>query len=111
MRCLLTFLALSICVVTGPALRVRGADLAGGIPPPAPARAPVLSSDDSTPVPVPEPSEKALQFYRSGNLLWCLRVLWEVLVPVLVLFTGLSARIRNRAERIGGKWFFVVVIY
>jgi STE24 endopeptidase len=73
----------------------------GGIP----------SPDDSAPVPVPEPSEKAVRFHRSGNALWCVRTAWELFVPTLILFSGFSARLRGWAERIGRKWLFAVVIY
>src|SRR6266496_5517767 len=64
----------------------------------------VFPRDDSAPVPVPEPTEKAIRFYRSGNVLWCLRTVWELAVPVLILFTGFSARLRHWAERSGRRW-------
>lgn len=63
------------------------------------------------PVPVPEPSEKALRYYRSGNVLWAVGVLWGFAVPLLILFTGLSARMRDVSQRIGRKWFFALAIY
>ena len=70
-----------------------------------------LPSPEEGPVPVPEPSEKALSYYRSGNVLWIVSIIWGLLIPALFLFTGLSARIRNWAEHLGRKWFFVIVIY
>lgn len=63
------------------------------------------------PVPVPAPSEKALRHYRSGNVLWCVRTLWELAVPAAFLFSGFSARLRDFAWRIGRKWFFVLCLY
>src|SRR5262245_15330336 len=77
---------------------------------PAPAGI-VFLSDDSGPVPVPEPTEKAIRFYRSGNVLWCFRTVWELTVPALILFTGFSARLRHWAERIGPGWFLALAIY
>ena len=62
-------------------------------------------------VPVPEPSEKTLRFYHSGNALWIVKVLWGLLVPALILFTGFSARLRNWASAIGRKWFFIIGVY
>ncbi|MBO0797777.1 MAG: M48 family metallopeptidase, partial [Blastocatellia bacterium] len=62
-------------------------------------------------VPVPEPSEKALSYYRSGNRLFVIDQIWELLIPALFLFTGFSARIRNWARSLGRKWFFVIGIY
>jgi Zn-dependent protease with chaperone function len=63
------------------------------------------------PVPVPPMSEKAARYYRSGNVLWFVNVLWGLLIPILFLFTGLSARIRTWAQKLGRKWFFVIAIY
>jgi STE24 endopeptidase len=63
------------------------------------------------PVPVPEPTEKALRYHRSGNRLWVFNVLWGVFVPALLLFTGWSARMRDLAQRIGRRWYFVLVVY
>jgi Zn-dependent protease with chaperone function len=85
----------------GAAAAVRSGDIAA-----APA------SDTATaPVPVPEPSEKALRYHRSGNVLWVVGTLWGFIVPALFLFTGLSARVRDAAQRVGRRWFFTVVIY
>jgi STE24 endopeptidase len=69
------------------------------------------SANNMAPVPVPEPSEKAVQYYRSGNVLWIVDLLWSLLIPALFLFTGFSARIRAWAQKLGRKWFFVVGIY
>ena len=63
------------------------------------------------PVPVPEPSDKAMSYYRSGVALWLFDVAWGLAVPALFLFTGFSARMRTWAARIGRKWFFVIALY
>ena len=62
-------------------------------------------------VAVPEPTPTALQYHRSGLVLWCVTTLWGLAIPALFLFTGFSARIRTWAQAIGRKWFFVVGIY
>ena len=80
----------------------------------AAAPAPQVSRpiDDNTQrVAVPEPSSQAMDYYRSGNLLWIVWQATALAIPALVLLTGLSVRIRNLAWRIGRKWFFTVVIY
>jgi STE24 endopeptidase len=78
----------------------------------APAASPAVdTAGTSAPVPVPPPSEKALRFYRSGNVLWAISTVWGLLVPLLLLFTGLSARMRDAARKIGRNWFFTVAIY
>lgn len=75
---------------------------------------PSAQSSNSTagaPVPVPEPSEKAMSYYRSGIALWVVNVLWGLLIPALFLFTGFSARIRDWARRVGRWWFLIIGVY
>jgi Zn-dependent protease with chaperone function len=76
----------------------------------APAIAPSPTPDTSR-VPVPEPSEKAVSYYHGNILLWIVNILWGFLIPALFLFTGVSARIRNWALRVGKWWYLVIVIY
>lgn len=66
---------------------------------------------ESVPVPAPPPTELALQRYHTGNGWWCILTIWDIAVPALVLFTGLSARLRDAARRIGQKWYFSLCIY
>ncbi|MDQ3013618.1 MAG: M48 family metalloprotease, partial [Acidobacteriota bacterium] len=63
------------------------------------------------PVAVPTPTEKAMSYYRGGIALWVFNTLWGFLIPILFLFTGFSARIRDWSQRLGRKWFFVIGIY
>jgi Zn-dependent protease with chaperone function len=63
------------------------------------------------PVPVPEPTAKALAYYRSGIGLWLFNIAWGIAIPVVFLFTGFSGRIRDVARRIGRWWFFTVALY
>jgi Zn-dependent protease with chaperone function len=62
-------------------------------------------------VSVPAPTELALERYRTGNILWFVNTGWELLVPCFFLFSGLSARLRDWAHRIGRRWFFVLCTY
>jgi STE24 endopeptidase len=62
-------------------------------------------------VAVPEPSELALQYYRSGNVLWAVSTGLSLLIPALLLFTGMSARLRGLAQRIGRRWLLMVALY
>jgi hypothetical protein len=78
---------------------------------PAATAAAVPSPADTGAVPVPRPSEKAVRYQRSGNVLWVIGTLWGFLAPALILFSGLSARIRTFARRVGRKWYFTLVIY
>ena len=63
------------------------------------------------PVEVPQPSEKAIRFYHSGNVLWIIKQLWTLAVPAIVVFTGLSARIRNFSRFIGRKKVFTFILF
>ncbi len=63
------------------------------------------------PVSVPEPSKLAIQRYKSGNILWVVNQIWGLLIPLLFLFTGFSARIRDWATRFGRWWFFIIAVY
>jgi len=62
-------------------------------------------------VQVPEPTEKALAYHRSGDIIWAATTIWGLVVPAVFLWTGFSSRIRDWARAIGRKWFFVVAIY
>ena len=77
---------------------------------PAQSNAAAVSAQNE-PVPVPPASEKALSYYHSGNILWFVEILWGMLIPALFLFTGFSAKMRDWAQKIGKKWFFIVGIY
>jgi len=67
--------------------------------------------DETQPVDVPAPSEKALQYYRSGNVLWVVDQAWSFALLLAILATGFSARLRDWSWRIGRKWFFALAVY
>jgi STE24 endopeptidase len=79
---------------------------------PAQAHDTTAAANATATIPVPEPSALAVQYYRSGHLIWAGATALELLVPAALLFTGLSARVRDLARRIArGRWFFTVAIY
>ena len=55
------------------------------------------------PVTVPEASELALRYYRSGNVIWAIEQVLGLALPALLLFTGLSARLRTFASIVGAR--------
>ena len=66
-------------------------------------------------MPVPEPSEKAIHFYRSGIVWWLVGEAWSWFVPALILFTGFSAWLGRLSKRIG-RWevcatFVFILLY
>ncbi len=70
------------------------------------------TGDPAGPVVVPAPSEQALRYHRSGNLLWAVDQILGLALPALLLFTGLSARMRAVAATIGrGHFYPTLVIY
>ena len=52
-----------------------------------------------------------MQYYRSGNWLWVINRLWALIVPGVLAFSGLSARLRNLARRLGRGWFLTIGLY
>ena len=106
MRFILALAVVLATVLTGTA----ASGLAAQQAPPTSASS-VFPPDDTAPVPVPEPTEKAMRYYRSGNLLWCIRTVWELSVPALILFTGCSARLRLWAERTTRYGLLTLAIY
>lgn len=83
---------------------------------PAPSMSPQAAitaapAADQGPVPVPEPSEKALRYHHTGVAWWVFNNIWGWVIALLFLFTGFSARIRDWAQRLGRKWFFTVGFY
>ncbi len=62
-------------------------------------------------VAVPEASDLALRYYKSGNILWIVQQFWSLALPFLFLVTGWSGKIGTMAHRIGRKWYFSLVLY
>jgi STE24 endopeptidase len=60
---------------------------------------------------VPEPSPLALQYHRSGHLLWAIGTTLSLVLPALLLFTGFSARLRSTALRWSRRWLPLVMLY
>jgi STE24 endopeptidase len=79
-----------------------------GTPPARPAPPPV---SEATPVAVPQATPTALRYYTSGNRLWVLDQVVSIVLLAIILFSGMSARLREWAQRIGRNWFFTIVVY
>ena len=77
-------------------------------PPTSPAPPP---ASEVTPVEVPPATPTALRYYASGNWLWVLDEVVSIALLAAILFSGLSARLRTWAQRIGRNWFFTIVVY
>ena len=60
------------------------------------------------PVVVPETTAAALARMRDGNIRWAAFQLLALAIPLLILFTGVGARLRRMCESISGRrWFWI----
>jgi STE24 endopeptidase len=57
----------------------------------------------AAPVPVPEPTEQAMAWYRFGNLRFVIYTLLGLLIPGAILVTGASARLRDWTRKLARK--------
>jgi Zn-dependent protease with chaperone function len=81
-------------------------------PPATPPQSPAPPTvDEAAPVAVPSATPTALRYYTSGNWLWVLDQVVSIALLAAILFSGLSARLRSWAQRIGRNWFFTIVVY
>ncbi|MGO8750773.1 MAG: M48 family metallopeptidase [Thermoguttaceae bacterium] len=71
----------------------------------------IQKTAQTAPVPVPEPSPKALSYYRTGNILWIVSQAWAILLPTAWLWSGFSARLRSAARRAGRFRYFIIAVY
>jgi Zn-dependent protease with chaperone function len=64
------------------------------------------------PVAVPEPSAQAMQYYRSGNVLWIVENLLALAIPAALVWFGFSAAIRRWVARaVKDHWYPTVAGY
>jgi Zn-dependent protease with chaperone function len=71
----------------------------------------VEASDDG-PVDVPAPSEKALRYHHGNNAIWAAEQVLSIVLPLLLLLTGLSAWLRTFASQLGrGRFYPTLAIY
>lgn len=101
-------LALVVLLIASPASAAPPADAA----PSADAmQGASIELDERGWVRVPEPSETALRYHRSGNVLWVIATLWGLLVPGVLLFSGASARLRTWASEVGRERWRAIAMF
>jgi Zn-dependent protease with chaperone function len=67
---------------------------------------------DESPVQVPAPSDKALRYHHGNTTIWATEQLLSIALPLLLLFTGLSAWLRSVAGQVaGGRFYPTLAIY
>ena len=64
------------------------------------------------PVVVPPPSQQALRYHRSGNVIWGVEQVLGLALSAGLLFSGLSARLRTLAAGVAhGSFYPTLVVY
>jgi Zn-dependent protease with chaperone function len=83
------------------------------MPPEAQGPAQVAAGAEAAgPVEVPPASAQALRYYHSGNIIWAVEQALSLLLPALIVFTGLSAKLRDLASHAArGHFYPTLVIY
>jgi len=66
---------------------------------------------DCAHVVVPEASALAMQYYRSGNILWTLGQCLALGIPLLFFIQRFSAKLSAWCSHQGKKWFFAISLY
>ena len=64
-----------------------------------------------TPISVPPPTEAAISFYKSGNILWGVKQLLALLFPLIVLLSGLSKKMVTFSHFLGKNKFFTFILF
>src|SRR6266700_4586240 len=73
---------------------------------------PVLTICLPAMVTVPAPTELALRYYRSGNIIWIVEQVLGVALPLALLFSGLSGKMRSFAAGLtGGRFYPTLLVY
>ncbi len=109
----LKLIALTAAVAAAIGVGVRAARAAAGDESAPPSEIDEqAATPDIGPVVVPPPSEKALRYYRGGNVIWIVEQFLGLALPSLFLFTGFSAMLRTFASSLGrGRFYPTLVIY
>jgi STE24 endopeptidase len=95
-----------------------GPDQDGRVSPPTPSSSlpngvtAGAALDPEGPVLVPPPSAQATRYFRGGNVIWAVEQALGLALPALLLFSGLSARLRTVAAQLArGHFYPTLVIY
>lgn len=91
-----------------------GAGLARSTPlaasPPIATQAPAANASQSRVAP-PEATPRALEYYASNNRIYLLNLVLAFALPLLVIFSGLGARLRDFCERIARPWPLALLLF
>lgn len=71
----------------------------------------IASQCDMPPVSVLEPTQKATNFYKSGNFLFFVRTVWGLVLPTFILFSGFAAWLRKWCDRVTQNWLLHTALF
>ena len=61
---------------------------------------------------LPEPTSQAIRYQNSQDWFWCADHLMGLAIPLLVLFSGLAARLADWCYRLSGnRWFLAIAFF
>lgn len=71
-----------------------------------------MAAHAELPVAVPTATAALLAWQREANIHWAVFHLLALAIPLLILFTGLGARVRRTCESVSGRrWFWTVTLF
>ena len=63
-------------------------------------------------VSVPVMTDLARQYYQTGNIVWVTGVVFRLMIPAAILWTGLSTRIYDMSHKLARTgWYFTILFY
>ena len=63
-------------------------------------------------VSVPVMTDLARQYYQTGNIVWVTGVVFRLMIPAAILWTGLSMRIYEMSHKLARTgWYFTILFY
>ncbi len=71
----------------------------------------ILLAAQCADVAVPEATEQALAYYQSGNILWLVQQGWALVIPLLLLFSGISGKLSSWIKGWDKSWYATIFFY
>jgi Zn-dependent protease with chaperone function len=70
------------------------------------------AASGAEPLPVPAPTPEALAYHHWQDLFWLVEQALGFLIPIVILFTGWSAKLTGWSRRVtGGRWYPTLALY
>ena len=57
-------------------------------------------------------TDLARQYYQTGNIVWVTGIVFRLMIPAAILWTGLSTRIYDMSHKLARTgWYFTILFY